>query len=154
MIKRPGSQLSVLFEVHAAAQAVAGLVGEALRDAPLTPAEYAHYSVLYDEGPSTPTELARRSGLALTSMMHVVRALLAKGHAERLPDPTDGRSYRLALTPDGYAAHAAASAAFGLAERRFSRALRLPQAQAREVLQAVGTAARSAQEAVAAARTA
>lgn len=154
MIRRPGSQLSVLFEVHAAAQAVGALVGEALRTAPLTPSEHAHYSVLYDEGPRTPTELARRCGMPLTSMMHAVRALLAKGHATRVPDPTDGRSYRLALTPQGYAAHAATSQAFNAAERRFSRALSLPPSQVREVLQAVGAAAEQAQAPTGKARSA
>lgn len=144
MIRRPGSQLSVLFEVHAAAQAVAVLVGEALREAPLTPAEYAYYSVLYDEGPTTPTRLARRTGSPLTSMMHAVRALESRGHAERVPDPTDRRSYRLALTPEGYAAHAATSAAFAVAQRAFDRALPVPQRQVREALQAVAEAARSA----------
>src|SRR4051794_29148876 len=99
------------------------MVEAALADAPLAPAEYAQYSVLYDEGPCTPTAMARRLGMPLTSVMHVVRPLQRRGHAERLPDTSDRRSYRLALTPAGHAAHATTSAAFAVAERRFDRAL-------------------------------
>src|SRR6185369_4955934 len=77
-----------------------------------TPEEYAVYSVLFDEGPHAPTELARRTGMPATSMSHFVRSMLERGHAERAPSPADRRSYRIVLTPAGLAAHGAAGAAF------------------------------------------
>ena len=92
-----------------------------MTDSPLTPEEYAVYSVLFDEGPHAPTELARRTGMPPTSMSHFVRAMFERGHAERALSPADRRSYRIVLTDAGPGAHAAASAAFSEADARFVR---------------------------------
>src|SRR4029078_884635 len=119
MTRRPGSRLSVLFELHAASRAAGELVAAAMADSPLMPEEYAVYSVLFDEGPHAPTELARRAGTPPTSMSHFVRVMLERGHAERAMSPADRRSYRIVLTDAGLAAHAAASAAFSEANARF-----------------------------------
>ena len=142
MAKRsPGSHLSVLFEVFAASREVGELVATALQGSPLTPEEYAVYSVLFDEGPHAPTELARRTGMPPTSMSHFVRAMRERGHAERAADPADRRSYRIVLTAAGLAAHAEASAAFAEAERRFREALVADERDARATLRAIGEAA-------------
>ena len=69
----------------------------------LRPDEYAVYSVLFDEGPQTPSDLARRVGMPPTTMSHFVRALLERDHAARETVSSDRRSYRLALTPAGLA---------------------------------------------------
>ena len=66
MGRRPDSRLSLLFELYAASRAAGELVRAAMVDAPLTPEEYAVYSVLFDEGPHAPTELARRTGMPPT----------------------------------------------------------------------------------------
>ena len=97
-MRQPDSHLSVLFELFAAEQRVRTLVMRAMADAPLTPDEYAVYSVLFDEGPQTPTDLARRVGMPPTTMSHYVRAMLDRGHAVRQVVPSDRRSYRLALS--------------------------------------------------------
>lgn len=154
MIRRSSSDLSLLFDAHAAAQAVGALVGEALADAPLAPSGYALYSVLFDEGPQAPSALARRLGMPLTSMTHAVKALESRKHAARVPDPADGRSYRLQLTAEGLAAHAATSRAFAEAERRFRERLAVPRDQARRVLHAVLDAALDAQSDLRAERSA
>lgn len=145
MVRRDGSRLSLLFEVYATARAVGELVATAMADSPLTPEEYAVYSVLFDEGPHAPTELARRTGMPPTSMSHFVRAMLERGHAERAPSPADRRSYRIVLTPAGLAAHGAASAAFAEADQRFIRALAADEEDARATLRAIGKAAATAQ---------
>ena len=144
MQREPDSRLSLLFEVHAAARGVGELVAAALTEAPLTPEEYAVYSVLFDEGPHAPTELARRCGMPATSMTHFVRAMTARGHAERAASPEDRRSYRIVLTASGRAAHAATSRAFAEAERRFADALPLDEDAARATLRAIGEAAAAA----------
>ena len=144
MRRRPDSRLSLLFEVHAAARAVGDLVAAALVEAPLTPEEYAVYSVLFDEGPHAPTELARRCGMPATSMTHFVRAMTARGHAERAVSAEDRRSYRIVLTASGEAAHAETSQAFAEAERRFTETLGVDENQARATLRAIGTAAAEA----------
>ena len=92
MHRRPGSRLSLLFELYAASRSAGELLRAAMVDSPLTPEEYAVYSVLFDEGPHAPTELARRAGMPPTSMSHFVRAMLERGHAERAAYPrTDAR---------------------------------------------------------------
>jgi DNA-binding MarR family transcriptional regulator len=141
MARHPDSRLSVLFELYAASRAVGELVATAMSESALTPEEYAVYSVLFDEGPRAPTELARRAGMPPTSMSHFVRGMLERGNAERAPAPDDRRSYRIVLTPAGLRAHAAASAAFAEADQRFIRALAVDEEDARTVVRAIGRAA-------------
>jgi DNA-binding MarR family transcriptional regulator len=130
-----------LFELYAASRAAGELVRAAMVDSPLTPEEYAVYSVLFDEGPHAPTELARRTGMPPTSMSHFVRAMFERGHAERAPSPADRRSYRIVLTDAGLDAHAAASAAFREADARFVGALATDEEDARAILRGIGRAA-------------
>jgi DNA-binding MarR family transcriptional regulator len=147
-MRSPDSHLSVLFELFATEQRVRTLVQAAMADAALTPDDYAVYSVLFDEGPQTPTDLARRVGMPPTTMSHDVRALLDRGHAARQPVAADRRSYRLALTDAGLEAHAAASRAFEEADRRFMAALDLDETATRAALRAIGEAASAAEAAL------
>jgi DNA-binding MarR family transcriptional regulator len=121
-----------------------------MTDSPLTPEEYAVYSVLFDEGPHAPTELARRTGMPPTSMSHFVRAMFERAHAERAVSPADRRSYRIVLTDAGLDARAAASAAFSEADARFVGALATDEEEARAVLRGIGRAATVARERLAA----
>ena len=141
MRRDPDSRLSLLFELYAASRASSELIHAAMADAPLTPEEYAVYSVIFDEGPHAPTELARRTGMPPTSMSHFVRSMLERGHAERAPSAEDRRSYRIVLTQAGLQAHAASSAAFEEANDRFIRALAVDEEAARAMLRAIGRAA-------------
>lgn len=150
MRRHPDSRLSLLFELYAASRASGELVQAAMADAPLSPEEYAVYSILFDEGPHAPTELARRSGMPPTSMSHFVRAMFERGHAERAPSEEDRRSYRIVLTEAGLRAHAASSAAFAEADERFVRALTIDEEEARAVLRGIGRAAVVARERLAA----
>jgi len=136
-----GSRLSLLFELFATEQRVRTLVLRAMAGAELRPDEYAVYSVLFDEGPQTPSDLARRVGMPPTTMSHYVRALLERGHAKRQVVSSDRRSYRLALTADGLRVHAASGRAFHGADRRFMEALRIDEDAARTALAAIGDAA-------------
>lgn len=140
-----GSRLSLLFDLFATEQRVRTLIGRAMADAELRPDEYAIYSVIFDEGPQTPSDLARRVGMPPTTMSHFVRALLERGHAAREVVSSDRRSYRLALTPAGLESHAAAGRAFRAADVRFSAALGIDQDGARAVLHAIGQAAADAE---------
>ncbi len=146
MVRQSNSRLSALFELYAASRSVAELVAAAMADSPLTPDEFAVYSVLFDEGPHAPTELARRTGMPPTSMSHFVRGLLDRGHADRALDPGDRRSYRIVLTPAGLRAHAAASSAFAEADQRFLGALTVDEEDARATLRAIGRAAARARQ--------
>ena len=141
MIRQPDSRLSLLFDLFAANQQVRTLLTRAMADTGLTADEYAVYSILFDEGPHAPSELARRAGMPATTMTHYVRAMLESGHVERAASSSDRRSYRLVLTPAGIAAHRRASQAFAEAHRRFIGALTVDEEEAGAVLRAIGRAA-------------
>ncbi len=53
------------------------------------------------EGPWTPTELAGRLEMPLTTVLFRVGRLEKRGHVERIPNPDDRRSYLIRLTADG-----------------------------------------------------
>jgi DNA-binding MarR family transcriptional regulator len=139
--RQPDSHLSLLFHLFAAEQRVRTLVTSAMADCGLRPDEYAVYSVLFDEGPHAPTDLARRVGMPPTTMSHYVRAMLERRHVEREVVASDRRSYRLRLTASGLAAHARASRAFAEADRRFMAALEVDPEHATEILASIGRAA-------------
>ena len=141
MDRQPDSRLSLLFDLFAADQRVRTLVTSAMADCGLRPDEYAVYSVLFDEGPHAPTDLARRVGMPPTTMSHYVRAMLERRHVEREIVASDRRSYRLRLTASGLATHARASRAFAEADQRFMAALDVDPAQATDVLGSIGRAA-------------
>ena len=132
---------SLLFEVFALNQAVGRFLAEAMRDGPLTPAEYAVYSAMFELESGTPTALAARLGMRLTTFMDQLRLVEARGHARRLPNPGDQRSYRVVLTADGLAAHRAANRLFERAYDGFVEALDGGEVRPRQVLRAMREAA-------------
>jgi DNA-binding MarR family transcriptional regulator len=133
--------ISLLFEVFAISQRVKTLLSETMAGSDLRPDEYAVYSVLFDRGPSTPSEIARAAGMPPTTISHYVRAMLERRHATRIPHEQDGRSFRLSLTVRGQVAHRNASMAFANANRFFLDALQLHDREARAVLVEISRAA-------------
>lgn len=117
----PGT--SLLFDIFATGQAVGRLLAGAMRGGPLTPGEYAVYSAIFELEAATPTTLAARLGMPLTTFADQLRTIERRGHAARLPHPTDRRSYRVVLTAAGREAHTAANAGFEAAHRAFMAAL-------------------------------
>ena len=145
----PGT--SLLFDVFATSQAVGRLLAAAMRVGALTPAEYAVSSAMFELEAATPTALAARLGMPLTTLADQLRAFEARGHAARLPHPTDGRSYRVVLTAAGREAHQAANAGFEAAHRAFSAALPAGEDRARIGLSDIRRAAEQAASGAAAA---
>ena len=135
---------SLLFEVFALNQAVGRLLAEAMRDGPLTPAEYAVYSALFELESATPTALAVRLGMRLTTFMDQLRLVESRGHARRMPNPRDGRSQLVALTAPGLEAHRAANRLFEAAYRAFLEELGGDEAPAKQALADVRSAAERA----------
>jgi DNA-binding MarR family transcriptional regulator len=103
---------SLLFEVFALNQAVGRLLADAMGDGPLSPADYAIYSAVFELEAASPTELSRRLGMRLTTFVDRLREVERRGHARRIEHPTDGRSYLVVLTAEGLAAHRAANLLF------------------------------------------
>jgi DNA-binding MarR family transcriptional regulator len=137
---------SILFDVFALNQAVGRLLATAMRDGPLTPGEYAVYSAIFELEAASPTDLAARLGMRLTTFVDQLRVIQARGHARRLAHPTDRRSYRVALTAAGLEAHRAANRLFEGAYQAFTRQLPEgvePAKQALEVVRRAADAARA-----------
>lgn len=135
---------SLLFDVFALDQAVGRLLATTMRGGPLTPAEYAVYSAIFELEAASPTQLAARLGMRLTTFMDQLRLVEGRGHAHRVPHPTDGRSYRVVLTPEGLAAHRSANERFERAFLAFSARLPEGEAAARAAIRTVRRAAESA----------
>jgi DNA-binding MarR family transcriptional regulator len=77
------------------------LIAAALEGLDLPPEDYPLYVIVGTEGPWTPTELAGRLEMPLTTVLFRVGRLEKRGHVERIPHPDDRRSYLVRLTADG-----------------------------------------------------
>ena len=135
---------SLLFEVFALNQAVGRFLAEAMRAGPLTPAEYAVYSALFELESATPTALTTRLGMRLTTFMDQLRLMESRGHARRTPNPRDGRSHLVTLTAAGLEAHRAANRLFEAANATFIAELGSEEALASRALGALRRAAEGA----------
>ncbi|MEO6470106.1 MAG: MarR family transcriptional regulator [Acidimicrobiia bacterium] len=105
-------RLNVLFGVWLASRAAMDLVDGVLESCVLDGDEFAVYSMLAAPPTITPTELALWMASPATTVSSVIKRLEARGHAERVPNPADGRSYRLRLTSEGRRVHRRAAALF------------------------------------------
>jgi DNA-binding MarR family transcriptional regulator len=92
---------TVLFEVFWAHQSRKRLIERALADVELPAEDYPFYVLIGAEGPWTPTGLAERLIMPLSTVIFRVRRLERRGHAQRLPNPDDGRSFLIRLTHEG-----------------------------------------------------
>ena len=70
------------------------------RRAQLTPTELTVLEHVMEE-PVGPTELAQRLGVTSAAASGIVDRLVARGHAERQPHPTDRRRTVVVCTPSG-----------------------------------------------------
>jgi DNA-binding MarR family transcriptional regulator len=128
-------EISLLFDVWLLMHLVSGLLDEALAEHDLSGDEFGLYSLLRGFGPVTPTQIARWTGMPPTTVSAALRRLTARGHVERRPHPDDGRSYLIALSESGVAAHAGAASNFRTVATRVSDALGDDEKVQRGVLQ-------------------
>ena len=77
------------------------MIARALAGTGLPPEDYPLYVFVGAEGPWTPTLLAERMQMPLSTVLFRVGRLEKRGHAERVPNPDDRRSYLVSLTADG-----------------------------------------------------
>jgi DNA-binding MarR family transcriptional regulator len=92
---------TVLFEVFWAHQKRKRLIERAFADVELPAEDYPFYVLIGAEGPWTPTGLAERLIMPLSTVIFRFKRLERRGHAERVPNPDDGRSFLIRLTPEG-----------------------------------------------------
>lgn len=103
---------NVLFALWSAGRAATELLDGALAPAGLCADEFAVYSLLLATDRVTPTELARWMSAPATTVSSYVKRFEKRGHVERVPHPTDRRSYSIRLTDAGRATHHAAAVRF------------------------------------------
>ena len=132
--EQPVSSPSLFFEVYALGQAVRRLLTTAMASSPLTPEEYAIYSAVFEDESLTPTRMARRLGMPLTTAMDHIARLEARGHARRTVSASDRRATLVSLTAGGLAAHRAANYSFERAYEDFLAELRLNEMDATKTL--------------------
>jgi len=137
-------RISLLFDVFVLHQRVRALLARALVGSELRADEYAVYSVLFERGSLTPTQLAASLAMPVTTTLDYIRVMTRRGHIRRARNPSDGRSYMVSLTMEGLIAHRRTNAAWNVAVGRLEQALGVPQAQVREALQALDDAAAAA----------
>src|SRR3954451_23677011 len=77
------------------------MIEAALTGCELPAEDYPVYVLVGAEGPWTPTGLARRLEMPLSTMLFRLGRLERRGHAERVPNPDDRRSYLIRLTDEG-----------------------------------------------------
>src|SRR5579859_1582291 len=92
---------TILFEVFWTQQRRKRLIEAALAGTELPAEDYPFYVLIGAEGPWTPTGLAERLMMPLSTVLFRFRRLERRGHAERVRNPDDGRSFLVRLTPKG-----------------------------------------------------
>jgi len=92
---------TILFEVFWTQQKRKRLIEAALEGIDLPPEDYPFYVTIAVDGPLTPTALAEILDLPLSTVTFRLKRLERRGHAERIDNPADGRSFLLRLTPTG-----------------------------------------------------
>lgn len=112
----------------------------ALAGAGLRADEYAVYSLLFEQGPLTATEMAGRMAMPLTTVLDYLRAIDGRGHLRREPHPKDGRAQRLSLTMAGLTQQRRTNRAWERMRVSLERSLSIPHRDARRALQALDDA--------------
>ena len=130
----PERRISLPFDIFALSQRLGTYLDRALEGTGVRPSEYAVYSLMLEAGPRTPSELAGMLGMPLSTLSTYVGAMLARGDARRIPNPTDGRSVRLVLTDRGRGVVRTVNPAFRDALVALEAGLERPVADVRAVL--------------------
>lgn len=139
-MKQPGRSIALLFDLFVLNQRLRRLLALALRDAGLRADEYAVYSLLFEQGPLTATEMAHRLGMPLTTVLDYLRPMDMRGHLRRVPHPRDGRAQQLSLTLAGVTQHRRTNRAWEVMRERLERSLAVPQVTVRRSLHALDDA--------------
>ena len=128
-----------LLLAHALSQLTRTLLDEHLGDV-MTPGDFALCSVVAAEGKITPSRLANLLGMPPTTLSYVVRQMQQRGVLRRLPNPEDGRSVLLTLTPKGRRLTERAMQGFNRAIAGFRAELEVDEAQLLDHLEAMSAA--------------
>jgi DNA-binding MarR family transcriptional regulator len=92
---------TILLDLFRTNQVRERLIEAALDGIELPPEDYPFYVIVGAEGPWTPTALAGRMAMPLSTVLFRLKRLEQRGHVGRIPNPDDRRSYLISLTDDG-----------------------------------------------------
>jgi len=92
---------TILLDLFRTNQVRERLIESALKGLELPPEDYPFYVLIGAEGLWTPTALAGRMEMPLSTVLFRVGRLEKRGHVEREPNPDDRRSYLVRLSKDG-----------------------------------------------------
>jgi DNA-binding MarR family transcriptional regulator len=92
---------TILLDLFRTNQVRERLIVAAMEGTELPPEDYPMYVLIGAEGPWTPTAFAERVQMPLSTVLFRIGRLEARGHAERIPNPDDRRSYLVQLTDAG-----------------------------------------------------
>ena len=134
---------NVVLDLFVLDQRIGELMEAALAGTGVRPAEYAVYSQL-GIAAMTPRDLGARLGVTPSTLTGHLAALERRGHAGRCPNPADGRSSVVELTPEGRATLAACRTRFRRMLDALEDALPVPAADVRAILIQVDAAATAA----------
>lgn len=105
--------------------------------------DYLLYTLLALGGESSPTSLAQRMGVPLTTVSDRLNRLVERGHAERVKNPLDGRSALFRLTEDGWKVYRAVAPQFHELITNLHERLEMPVDEIRLALQTLEDALRA-----------
>jgi DNA-binding MarR family transcriptional regulator len=95
------SETAVLQEAYSTGALIAAHVNAELRAGGVDPSLFSFLGWIALLEPVTPGVLATETGMPATTIRDHLRRLTERGHVTRAPNPADGRSYLVALSPDG-----------------------------------------------------
>jgi DNA-binding MarR family transcriptional regulator len=138
------AEISLLFDFFVTSQRLRRVLTDWLAEAGMRPDEYAVYSLLFERGPLTATQMADFLGMPLTTVLDYGKAMIAAGHVVRTSHPFDGRALELSLNRSGIAAHRRAHEHWEVIRKRIERNLSVPVDQVRRSLAALDDSAEQA----------
>jgi DNA-binding MarR family transcriptional regulator len=104
--------------------------------------DYLLFTLLALGGESSPTSLAQRMGVPLTTVSDRLNRLVERRHAERIKNPLDGRSALFRLTDEGWKTYRAVQPQFAELLTNVTDRLEVPVDEVRRGLQALEDALR------------
>lgn len=132
---------SILLELSTVAGLIRTLVDQALAGLDAKD-DFLTYTLLAVFGEANPTQVALHEGVALTTVSDRLNRLVQRGHAERVPNPADGRSSLFRLTDEGWSAFREAQPRFREALMSFDSRLDMPLEDIRRAIESVERALR------------
>jgi len=135
------AEISLLFDFFVTSQRLRRVLSDALAEAGMRPDEYAVYSLLFDKGPLTATEMSTFLGMPLSTVLDYLKAMTAAGHVVRTAHPFDGRALQLSLNRSGLAAFSRAHRRWEVVRRQIEEGLEMPIPRIRRALHALDDAA-------------